>query len=104
AAGSMHRRSAKGLARDRCCGGSMTVSTDDEIREILTETRTIALVGASNNPERASHNVMRYLLDRGFEVIPVNPMETEILGIPTVGALREIATPIDMVDVFRNSE
>jgi uncharacterized protein len=82
----------------------MTVTSDEGIREVLTQTKTIALVGASNNPDRPSHAVMRYLIDRGYNVIPVNPMEPEIVGIKTVGALKDIDIPVDMVDVFRNSE
>src|SRR5689334_6992950 len=83
---------------------SMTVTSDEGIREVLTNTKTIALVGASSNPERPSHAVMRYLIDRGYNVIPVNPTEPEIVGIKTVGALKDIDVPVDMVDVFRNAE
>lgn len=82
----------------------MTVTSDEGIREVLTQTKTIALVGASANPERPSHAVMRYLIDQGYDVIPVNPTETEIVGLKTVGSLKEITRPVDMVDVFRNSE
>lgn len=82
----------------------MTVTTDEGIREVLTNTKTIALVGASSNPDRPSHAVMRYLIDRGYDVIPVNPTESEIVGLKTVGSLKEITKPVDMVDVFRNSE
>jgi uncharacterized protein len=82
----------------------MPITSDEGIREILTETKTIALVGASSNPERPSHGVMRYLLDRGYKIIPVNPMETEVLGIKTVRSLKDIDEPVDMVEVFRNSE
>lgn len=81
-------------------------TSDAEIRRILTETRTIALVGASPKPERDSHEVMAYLQSRGYRVIPVNPVcagET-ILGERVRASLREIDEPIDMVDVFRNSE
>jgi predicted CoA-binding protein len=79
---------------------------DDElVREILTTTRRIAVVGASNKPERPSFGVMRFLLGRGFEVVPVNPglAGTEILGRAVVGSLAE-AGELDMVDVFRRSE
>ena len=58
----------------------ITINSDEGIREVLSNTKTIALVGASPNPERASHAVMHYMLDRGYHVIPVNPNETEILG------------------------
>ena len=85
----------------------MTEPTSDaEIRRILTETKTIALVGASPKPERDSHEVMAFLQSCGYRVIPVNPVcagET-ILGERVRANLAEIDERIDMVDVFRNSE
>jgi uncharacterized protein len=73
--------------------------------EILTEARTIALVGASPRPERPSNSVMRYLLREGYRVIPVRPVgPREILGQRRVASLAEIEEPIDLVDVFRRSE
>jgi predicted CoA-binding protein len=72
--------------------------------EILAETRTIALVGASPRPERPSNAVMRYLLAEGYRVIPVRPHRTEILGIPCVDSVTEIDEPVDLVDVFRRAE
>lgn len=73
--------------------------------EILTEARTIALVGASPRPERPSNSVMRYLLREGYHVIPVRPVgPEEILGQRRVASLAEIDEPIDLVDVFRRSE
>jgi uncharacterized protein len=73
--------------------------------EIMAGARTIALVGASPRPERPSNSVMRYLLDRGYRVIPVRPVgPAEIHGVPRVAALSEIEEPIDLVDVFRRSE
>jgi len=80
--------------------------SDAEIRAILGETKTIALVGASPRPERDSHEVMEFLQSRGYRVIPVNPVcagET-ILGERVRASLGEIDEPIDLVDVFRNSE
>ncbi len=81
-------------------------TSDATIRRILTETRTIALVGASPKPERDSHEVMAYLQSRGYRVIPVNPVcaGDTILGETVRASLAEISEPIDMVDVFRNSE
>jgi len=81
-------------------------ASDDEIRKILGETKTIALVGASPRPERDSHEVMAFLQSRGYRVIPVNPVcagET-ILGERVRASLAEIDEPIDLVDIFRNSE
>jgi uncharacterized protein len=72
---------------------------------ILRESKTIALVGASPNPSRPSHGVMRYLLAQGYRVIPVRPADCdEVLGVPCVQALGEIDDPIDLVDVFRRPE
>jgi predicted CoA-binding protein len=73
--------------------------------EILRGTRTIALLGASPNPDRPAHGVMRYLLEQGYRLIPVRPLDCdEVLGVPCVGSLAEIEEPIDLVDVFRRVE
>src|SRR5918912_4512815 len=73
--------------------------------EILRDARTIAVVGASPRPNRPSHGVMRYLLAQGFRCIPVRPRDCdEVLGVPCVGSLAEIAEPVDLVDVFRRPE
>jgi enoyl-CoA hydratase/carnithine racemase/predicted CoA-binding protein len=79
---------------------------DSYIRDILTTTKTVALVGASANPERASYEVMKFLLDRGYDVIPVNPgmAGKDLLGQKVYATLADIPRPIDMVDIFRNSE
>ena len=79
-------------------------NSDDTIRDILTTTRRIALVGASAKPWRASNEVMRFLLDRGYDVTPVNPglAGQTIHGRTVVASLAE-AAPLDMVDVFRAS-
>jgi uncharacterized protein len=70
--------------------------------QILAETATIALVGASPKPERPAHGVMRYLLAQGYRVIPVRPLDCyEVHGVPCVVSLAEIEEPIDLVDVFR---
>ena len=85
----------------------MEAQIDDiKLKEIFTNSKVIALVGASANKEKTSHIVMKYLLDFGFEVIPVNPGAAgqEILGQMTVKNLSEIKKPIDIVDVFRPSE
>jgi uncharacterized protein len=78
--------------------------SDHAIRAILQSTRRIALVGASAKPWRPSHGVMRFLLDRGYDVTPVNPgLEGQQIHGRTVVARLDGATPLDMVDVFRNS-
>jgi predicted CoA-binding protein len=78
--------------------------SDDQLRAILTTTRRIALVGASNKPNRPSYEVMAFLLDQGFDVTPVNPglAGQEILGRRVVASLDE-AAPLDMVDLFRRA-
>jgi uncharacterized protein len=73
--------------------------------QILAEARTIAVVGASPNPDRPSHGVMRYLLEQGYRCIPVRPLDCDdVLGVPCVASLADIEEPIDVVDVFRRSE
>jgi predicted CoA-binding protein len=73
--------------------------------QILQDAKTIALVGASPNPERPSHGVMRYLLAQGYRVIPVRPLDSgDVLGVPCVATLADIGEPIDLVDVFRREE
>jgi hypothetical protein len=81
----------------------MPLTREDDIRRLLAETRTIALVGASDRPGRPSWGVMRVLIEHGYEVIPVNPQLAgqSIHGREVRGALSEIDAPIDMVDIFR---
>ena len=71
------------------------------IQRVLRDARTIAMVGLSGNPLRASNFVGFYLQRHGFRVIPVNPREPEILGERSYASLREVPVPIDIVDVFR---
>lgn len=80
--------------------------TADYIRDILRGVRSVALVGASNNDVRPSYFVLKYLLDKGYEVTPVNPglAGKDIVGRRVYGALKDIPHPIDMVDIFRNSQ
>lgn len=79
---------------------------DQEIVELLQQVKTIALVGASDNPSRPSYGVMAYLLSHGYQVIPVSPKLAgqTLLGQPVYATLAAIPQPVDMVDVFRNSE
>lgn len=80
--------------------------SDDDLRRILTETRVIALVGASANPDRPSHRVGWYLARRGYRVIPVNPglAGQSLFGETVVARLSDIPGGVDMVDIFRRSE
>jgi len=79
---------------------------DTYLRRILRECKTIAMVGASANWNRPSYFAMKYLLDRGYKVIPVNPAAAgqEILGQKVHASLEELPVKADMVDIFRNSE
>jgi len=81
----------------------MPLTTDADIAQLLRETRTIALVGASDRPDRPSYNVMRVLQDWGYRVLPVNPQITgeHIHGEYVWRELGQIGEPIDMVDIFR---
>ncbi len=83
---------------------SHTNPPDDELRTILVGAKTIAMVGASENPEKPSHRIMKQLLGAGYRVIPVNPNETSVLGQPAVKRLADIHEPVDIVDVFRRAE
>lgn len=78
---------------------------DALIRRVLTETRTIALIGASAKPERPSHGVMRFLQRQGYRVIPVNPGRAgqKLNGETVYARIADIPERIDMVDIFRNS-
>jgi len=77
---------------------------DDELRAILRGVRNIAVVGLSSKPERHSYNVVAYLKEVGYRIIPVNPNETEVLGERAYPSLRDVPEPIDLVDVFRRPE
>ena len=78
--------------------------SDDGIRALLERTRRIAVVGLSPKPFRDSHRVARYLQDKGYEIFPVYPRETDILGRPVYRRVQDIPGGVDLVDVFRRSE
>ena len=75
-----------------------------KIRRILEDSKTIAVVGLSPKPQRPSHRVARYLLAAGYTIIPVNPGQNTILGLPCYPNLRAITMPVDLVDIFRRPE
>lgn len=77
--------------------------SDEQIKEIY-KLKTIAVVGMSKNPEKAAHYVPKYLSEKGYNVIPVNPTTDEILGKKCYHTLAEIPVHVDIVDVFRPSE
>jgi predicted CoA-binding protein len=84
----------------------MPLRDDDEIAQLLTSARTIAMVGASDRPDRPSHGVMKFLQDRGYRVLPVNPTITgeHVHGEYVWRELSQIGVPIDIVDIFRRPE
>jgi len=78
--------------------------TREEIGQLLKQSKTIAVVGLSDNPERTSYMVSKAMQDAGYEIIPVNPMVNEVLGVKAVASLKEIEGHVDIVNVFRRSE
>ena len=73
-------------------------------QEILQECRVIAVIGLSDNPDRASYHVAHYLMDQGYRVIPVNPMVKWVLGQTSYPDLDSVPVAVDVVDIFRRSE
>ncbi len=84
----------------------MPLTRDEDIYELLASTRTIAMIGASDRPDRPSHGVMAYLQSRGYRVIPVNPQITgeHVHGEYVWRELAQIGEPIDLVDIFRRPQ
>lgn len=82
---------------------SMPVEMDAELREILG-LRTIAVIGCSRTPGKDAHEIPKYLLEQGYEVLPVNPNADEVFGRPAYASLSAVPEGIDIVDVFRPSE
>ncbi|SHO80560.1 CoA-binding domain protein [hydrothermal vent metagenome] len=79
-------------------------SNDDEIREYFNKCKTIAVVGCSPKPEKDSHRVSKYLLEAGYNIIPIYPKEEYILGAKVYKSLKDIKEPVDMVVVFRKPQ
>jgi uncharacterized protein len=77
-----------------------------ELRTLLGDVRTVAVVGLSSRPDRPSYQVARYLQEHGYRIVPINPNETEVLGERAYAALADVPTDvrIDVVDVFRRAE
>lgn len=78
--------------------------TREETGNILKKSKTIAVVGLSDNPERTSYMVSKAMQDAGYEIIPVNPTVDKVLGVKAVGSLKDIDGHVDIVNVFRRSE
>ncbi|MGC9220260.1 MAG: CoA-binding protein [Solirubrobacteraceae bacterium] len=87
--------------RDQLEGG---LADADVIARVVADAHTVAVVGLSANPSRASHSVAAYLQQHGYRVIPVNPNEVEVLGERSYPSLLDIGEPVDIVDVFRRPE
>ena len=83
----------------------MHLESDEAIAELLAQVKRIALVGASAKPERPSHRVMQFLLDEGYEVLPINPglAGQKLLGQTVHASLADLPTSVDMADIFRDA-
>ena len=79
------------------------MTNDRLLKDVLTRYRRVAVVGMSKNPEKEAHTVPRYLIERGYDVVPVNPTATEILGRKAYPDLKSVPGGYDIVDVFRPS-
>ena len=82
----------------------MTIDTDNELKQILTTIKTVASVGVSSNEEKPSYGIFYYLMKHGYQMIPVNPTASEILGLKVYPDLISIPQMIDVVQVFRKPE
>src|SRR3970040_1519046 len=82
----------------------MLIDDDRELRRVLSSSRTVAVVGASDKPWRDSNDIMRYLMKRGYQVFAVNPSYTTVLEQTCYASLMDVPEPIDIVDVFRRSD
>lgn len=90
----------------RSMSSSPFQNKEETLRRILTTTKRIALVGASKNPDRPSHEVMEILIKRGYQVVPINPgfAGEKLMGQTVYATLKDIPDKVDMVDIFRKSE
>lgn len=77
---------------------------NEEIKKILEESKTIAVVGLSDNPNRTSYEISKIMQDNGYKIIPVNPMVDEVLGEKAYASLTEVKEKVDIINVFRRSE
>lgn len=80
------------------------MNTPEELKRIFDECRTIAVVGLSSKPTRASNGVAGFMRSKGYQVIPVNPFESEVFGEESFGKLADVPVGIDLVDIFRRSD
>ena len=82
----------------------MSLNNPEIIKKILNETKTIAVVGLSSDPGRASNSVSKYIQSKGYRIIPVNPNESEVLGEKAYPTLQDVPQKIDLVNIFRRAE
>ncbi|ASN05605.1 CoA-binding protein [Virgibacillus necropolis] len=78
--------------------------SNDEVKQVLQESKSIAVVGLSDNPARTSYQISKIMQDKGYKIIPVNPMVDEVLGEKSFPSLLDVDEPIDIINVFRRSE
>jgi predicted CoA-binding protein len=86
------------------CEFPLSNATEEQVKRILEEAKTIAIVGLSDKPDRDSYRVASYLAAHGYEIIPVNPNAPEILGKKSYPSLKDIPSRVDVVDIFRRPE
>ena len=80
------------------------ISDDENIRDVLKQAKTIAVLGLSPKPARDSYRVSKYMQENGYRIIPVRPAQKEILGEKVFGSLNDIRVPVDIINAFRNPE
>jgi uncharacterized protein len=81
-----------------------TTIAPEQIRDLLRDAHTIAVIGLSDKPDRDSHRVARYLQSQGYRIIPVNPAVAEVLGEKSYPSLKDVPGPVNIVDIFRKPE
>src|SRR5882672_9077260 len=89
---------------DACPLPTPPPKSETELIGRMLRAKRIAVVGLSDDPSRASHGVAEYLQSRGYEIVPVNPNCSSVLGVRCYASLAEVPQPIDLVDVFRRAE
>jgi uncharacterized protein len=82
----------------------MEAAEREELARVFADTTTIAVVGASGDPDKPAHRIPRYLQAQGYRIVPVNPRGGELFGEPVARSLAEVEGPVDVVDVFRPAE
>jgi len=89
---------------DSACEMPVRNATSEEVGRILERSKTVAVVGLSDKPDRDSHRVAAYLRQRGYRIVPVNPNVATVLGEQAYPRLREVPVPVDVVDIFRKPD